>query len=234
MAAVPAAETAAGRLILVSNRLPITIQRSDRGEYTFKASSGGLVSGISGLVKTKQFMWYGWPGIQVPSNEVAQLEQRLAKEHSAVPVFLADELADRHYNGFSNEILWALLHYHPGSITFDESAWAAYQQVNQLFADRIANDTQENDLIWIHDYHLMLLPALLRVKLNEKKVNAKIGWFLHTPWPSSEVYRVLPVRVEILNGVLQSDLIGFHTYDYARHFISSCNRLLLVIDPRRF
>ncbi|GAM85661.1 hypothetical protein ANO11243_036680 [Dothideomycetidae sp. 11243] len=220
-----------GRLILISNRLPITIKRSDRGDYTFNKSSGGLVSGISGLVKSKQFLWYGWPGLQIPENEISLVEQRLRDEHSAFPVFLDDDLADRHYNGFSNEILWALLHYHPGEITFDESAWAAYKAVNQLFADRISQDLQENDLVWIHDYHLMLLPAMIRENVRQKKVNIKIGWFLHTPWPSSEIFRVLPVRREILQGVLQSDLVGFHTYDYARHFLSSCNRLLSVPIP---
>ncbi|KAF2155072.1 glycosyltransferase family 20 protein [Myriangium duriaei CBS 260.36] len=224
----PVDETDSGRLILISNRLPITIKRSDRGEYTFNKSSGGLVSGISGLIKSKEFLWYGWAGLQIPEKEVQLVEQRLRDEHSAFPVFFDDDLADRHYNGFSNEILWALLHYHPGAITFDESAWTAYKTVNQLFADRIAQDLRENDLVWIHDYHLMLLPAMVREKCRENKVNVKIGWFLHTPWPSSEIFRVLPVRREILEGVLQSDLIGFHTYDYARHFLSSCNRLLVA------
>jgi hypothetical protein len=125
-----------------------------------------------------------------------------------------------------DSILWPLFHYHPGEITFDESAWEAYKEANRLFAKEIAKDVQDNDLIWVHDYHLMLLPAMLREEIGDSKRNVKFGFFLHTPFPSSEIYRILPVRNEILNGVLHCDLIGFHTYDYARHFLSSCSRIL--------
>jgi trehalose 6-phosphate synthase len=90
----------------------------------------------------------------------------------------------------------------------------------------MAKDVQDNDLIWVHDYHLMLLPAMLREELGTSKKNVRFGFFLHTPFPSSEIYRILPVRNEILLGVLHCDLIGFHTYDYARHFLSSCSRIL--------
>ncbi|KAK0624944.1 family 20 glycosyltransferase [Bombardia bombarda] len=217
---------APGRLLLISNRLPITIKRSDDGQYTFSMSSGGLVTGLSGLSKTTSFQWYGWPGLEVPDNEAGPMRQRLKEEYNAVPVFVDDELADRHYNGFSNSILWPLFHYHPGEITFDESAWAAYKEVNRLFAKTVAKDVQDGDLIWVHDYHLMLLPEMLREELGDTKKNIKIGFFLHTPFPSSEIYRILPVREELLRGILDCDLIGFHTYDYARHFLSSCSRIL--------
>ena len=122
--------------------------------------------------------------------------------------------------------MWPLFHYHPGEITFDEAAWNAYKETNRLFAQEVAKDVEDGDLIWIHDYHLMLLPSLLREEIGEKKKNIKIAFFLHTPFPSSEIYRILPVRNEILLGVLHCDLIGFHTYDYARHFLSSCSRIL--------
>ncbi|KAK7727471.1 Trehalose-6-P synthase/phosphatase complex synthase subunit [Botryosphaeria dothidea] len=215
-----------GRLLLVSNRLPITIKRSDEGKYDFSMSSGGLVSGLSGLSKSTTFQWYGWPGLEVPENEIGTLKARLKEEYNAIPVMLDDDLADRHYNGFSNSILWPLFHYHPGEITFDESAWNAYTEANRLFAKAIAADVQDNDLVWVHDYHLMLLPAMLREEIGTTKKNVKLGFFLHTPFPSSEIYRILPVRNEILLGVLHCDLIGFHTYDYARHFLSSCSRIL--------
>ena len=120
-----------------------------------------------------------------------------------------------------DSILWPLIHYHPGEITFSEDAWSAYQAANRLFARAIARDVQDGDLVWIHDYHLMLLPAMLREEL-DLSINVKIGFFLHTPFPSSEIYRILPVRNEILRGVLCSDLVGFHTNAYARHFLSSC------------
>lgn len=125
-----------------------------------------------------------------------------------------------------DSILWPLFHYHPGEITFDESAWSAYKDVNRLFAKTMAKDVQDGDLIWVHDYHLMLLPEMLREEIGSTKKNVKIGFFLHTPFPSSEIYRILPVREALLLGVLHCDLIGFHTYDYARHFLSSCSRIL--------
>ncbi|CAD0018558.1 unnamed protein product [Aureobasidium pullulans] len=199
-----------GRLLLVSNRLPITIKRSDDATYDFSMSSGGLVSGLSGLAKTTKFQWYGWPGIQVPQNEIGLVKDRLWKEY--------------------------------GAITFDESAWDAYREANRLFAKEIAKDVQDNDLIWVHDYHLMLLPAMLREEIGDSKRNVKFGFFLHTPFPSSEIYRILPVRNEILNGVLHCDLIGFHTYDYARHFLSiefqgkvvTVGAFPIGIDPEKF
>ncbi|EON97334.1 putative glycosyltransferase family 20 protein [Phaeoacremonium minimum UCRPA7] len=215
-----------GRLLLVSNRLPITIKRTEDGQYSFSMSSGGLVTGLSGLSKTTTFEWYGWPGLEVPDNEAGPMIDQLKKEYNAHPVFVDDDLADKHYNGFSNSILWPLFHYHPGEITFDESAWAAYREVNRLFAKTVIQDVQDGDMIWVHDYHLMLLPEMLREEIGNTKKDVKIGFFLHTPFPSSEIYRILPVREALLLGVLHCDLIGFHTYDYARHFLSSCSRIL--------
>lgn len=146
-----------------------------------------------------------------------------------MPVFLSDEVADLHYNGFSNSILWPLFHYHPGEINFDENAWLAYNEANRAFAEVIFETMQDDDLIWVHDYHLMLLPQMLQEEITKRKLrNVKLGWFLHTPFPSSEIYRILPVRQEILRGVLSCDLLGFHTYDYARHFLSSVQRVLNV------
>ncbi|KAL2266732.1 hypothetical protein VTJ83DRAFT_6084 [Remersonia thermophila] len=215
-----------GRLLLISNRLPITIKRSEDGQYTFSMSSGGLVTGLSGLSKTTSFQWYGWPGLEVPDADAGPMRQELKEKYNAIPVFVDDELADRHYNGFANSILWPLFHYHPGEITFDESAWEAYKEVNRLFAKEVAKDVQDGDLVWVHDYHLMLLPEMLREEIGDTKKNIKIGFFLHTPFPSSEIYRILPVREQLLLGILDCDLIGFHTYDYARHFLSSCSRIL--------
>ncbi|ODQ51434.1 glycosyl transferase [Saitoella complicata NRRL Y-17804] len=214
------------RLLVVSNRLPITIKRDDNGKYDFSMSSGGLVSALSGLKKSVDFTWIGWPGLEIPENERDFVVKRLMDEYSTMPVFLDDELADRHYNGFSNSILWPLFHYHPGEINFDEPSWEAYQEANRLFAKAIVPIVEDGDMIWIQDYHLMLLPQMLREEIGNSKKNVKIGWFLHTPFPSSEFYRILPVRNEILLGILSCDLIGFHTYDYARHFLSSCSRIL--------
>ena len=218
-----------GRLIIVANRLPITVKRTEEGSYDLIPSAGGLVTGLSGMMKSTEFLWYGWPGLDVPSEDMDEVKQRCRDEHKAIPVFMSEELSDRHYNGFSNSILWPLFHYHPGEITFDESAWQGYSDANRLFAKAIAQNLQDNDLVWVQDYHLMLLPAMLREELDHKETkpkNVKFGFFLHTPFPSSEIYRVLPVRNEILEGVLHCDLVGFHIYDYARHFLSACSRIL--------
>ena len=228
---MPAAPSS--RLIVVSNRLPITIKHvhtdQEGGSWTYSMSSGGLVSALSGLKKEMAFTWIGWPGMELPEDQRNTVCKELLQNYACVPVFVDDALADRHYNGFSNSILWPLFHYHPGDITFNEDDWNAYQTVNQMFAEAVAGIVRPGDLIWVHDYHLMLLPRLLRAMLTEELRDAiKIGFFLHTPFPSSEVYRVLPVRKDILRGVLSSDLIGFHTFDYARHFLSSCTRLLGV------
>ncbi|CCC67686.1 hypothetical protein NCAS_0A11280 [Naumovozyma castellii] len=219
-----------GNIIVVSNRLPVTITKNKTtGDYEYSMSSGGLVTALQGLKKTSTFQWYGWPGLEIPDDEKEQVKKDLLEKFNAIPIFLTDEIADLHYNGFSNSILWPLFHYHPGEINFDENAWMAYNEANKTFADAIVENVQDNDLVWVHDYHLMLLPEILRNEFNKRKLrNVKLGWFLHTPFPSSEIYRILPVRQEILKGVLSCNLIGFHTYDYARHFLSSVQRVLNV------
>uniref|UniRef100_V5EWS3 Trehalose-6-phosphate synthase n=1 Tax=Kalmanozyma brasiliensis (strain GHG001) TaxID=1365824 RepID=V5EWS3_KALBG len=213
-------------LIVVSNRLPVTIKvdPSVPGGYTFSLSSGGLVSALSGCKKTMNFTWIGWPGLSVPPKDEEYIEKRLREEYSCQPVWISDEIADRHYNGFSNSILWPLFHYHPGEMNFDETNWLAYREANLRFAEKIRSIVRQGDMVWVQDYHLMLLPLMLRTLIEGSSI--KIGFFLHTPFPSSEIYRILPVRREILLGILHCDLIGFHTYDYARHFLSSCTRIL--------
>ncbi|CCE61315.1 hypothetical protein TPHA_0A02330 [Tetrapisispora phaffii CBS 4417] len=224
-----------GHIIVVSNRLPVTITKNNEtGEYEYAMSSGGLVTALQGLKKTSTFQWYGWPGLEIPDDDKEKVKKDLKEKFNAVPIFLTDEIADLHYNGFSNSILWPLFHYHPGEINFDENAWLAYNEANLTFAKEIIKDIKSNDIVWVHDYHLMLLPELIRdyiteLNAHEKPLeNVKLGWFLHTPFPSSEIYRILPVRQEILRGVLSCDLIGFHTYDYARHFLSSVQRVLNI------
>ncbi|KAJ4478598.1 glycosyltransferase family 20 protein [Lentinula lateritia] len=242
-------------LIVVSNRLPITISKDSNGEYHFKMSSGGLVSALSGFKKSLSFTWIGWPGFFIPPKDRPLVDKRLMEEYSCQAVYLEDDLADRHYNGFSNSILWPLFHYHPGEMNFDEENWLAYRQANMQFAEAVRQQITPGAMVWVQDYHLMLLPMLLRGLIDgnkaggeytvnelhkitegiegenptitkEKVPGIKIGFFLHTPFPSSEIYRILPVRREILLGILYCDLIGFHTYDYARHFLSSCTRIL--------
>ncbi|CAN6644040.1 alpha,alpha-trehalose-phosphate synthase [UDP-forming] [Trichomonascus vanleenenianus] len=216
-----------GNVLVISNRLPVTIKRSEDGKYDYAMSSGGLVTALSGLKKTTSFKWFGWPGLEIPDEEKDKVAQDLDEQFSCIPVYLNDHLADLHYNGFSNSILWPLFHYHPGEMNFDEEAWKAYTEANRLFARAIAPLVRDGDIVWVHDYHLMLLPAMIREEIGPN-IKVKLGFFLHTPFPSSEIYRVLPVRREVLLGVLRCDLIGFHTYDYARHFLSSVARILRI------
>ncbi|KAG1750705.1 glycosyltransferase family 20 protein [Suillus lakei] len=240
-------------LIVVANRLPITITKDASGEYHFKMSSGGLVSALSGFKKSLSFTWIGWPGFYIPPKDRAYVDKRLMEEYSCQAVYLDDDVAEGHYNGFSNSILWPLFHYHPGEMNFDEENWLMYRQANFRFAETVRSQITPGSMVWVQDYHLMLLPMILRGLVDgssggeyqkreltkiaegiEEEVNitseripdVKIGFFLHTPFPSSEIYRILPVRREILLGILFCDLIGFHTYDYARHFLSSCTRIL--------
>lgn len=215
-----------GKVLVVSNRLPVTITRKDDGTYDYSMSSGGLVTALQGLKKSTEFQWLGWPGLEIREDEQDKVNKDLMDKFNCTAIYLSDAIADLHYNGFSNSILWPLFHYHPGEMNFDEVAWAAYIEANRTFASKIASQVEDNDLVWIHDYHLMLLPQMLREELGTSKKNVRFGFFLHTPFPSSEIYRILPVRKEILVGVLSCDLIGFHTYDYARHFISSVSRIV--------
>ncbi|CAI7576952.1 hypothetical protein N7533_001298 [Penicillium manginii] len=211
-------------LIIVSNRLPLSIKRVD-GTFQSSLSSGGLVTSLSGLCKSTQFQWFGWPGLEVKdSQDRADVEKSLS-EHHAVPIFLDSDLAHEHYNGFSNRILWPILHYQSGVI-FDDGPWQAYRRVNELFADSIADVAETGTLIWVHDYHLMLLPELLRNRLHEKDKHCAIGFSLHTPFPVGDFWRNLPVRKYLIEGLLSSDLIGFHTDEYKQNFIETCASLL--------
>ncbi|KAJ3342798.1 Trehalose-6-P synthase/phosphatase complex synthase subunit [Gonapodya sp. JEL0774] len=235
----PLGTTTPQRLLVVSNRLPVTITSTPEGSWKYKMSSGGLVSALEG-VRSKspqlrdQMLWIGWPGADFSPAEQAIVRGALMVEYNCLPIFIPDAIADLHYNGFSNSILWPLFHYYPGEIHFNQDYWDAYTQANQQFADSIADILQDGDLVWVHDYHLMLLPEMLRKRISERTArgdkldNVKIGFFLHIPFPSSEVYRILPVRKQVLQGVLSADLVGFHTYDYVRHFLSSCTRILTV------
>lgn len=225
----------APRLIVVSNRLPVTVRKID-GDWDFKLSNGGLVSALAGVQNQVPFVWVGWTGVEVASSDQEHLRSKLMEEMSCYPVFLSDADANLYYNGFCNDVLWPLFHYVPlpivsndGERKFDFKYWDAYSKANHRFAEAVMQIYEPGDLVWVQDYHLMLLPSLLRKRLRD----VTLGFFLHTPFPSSEIYRILPVRNKVLQGVLAADLIGFHTYDYARHFLSVCTRILgLEASPK--
>ncbi|KAE8804668.1 Alpha,alpha-trehalose-phosphate synthase [Hordeum vulgare] len=216
-----------GRIVIVTNRLPVTANLLEDGRWHLVSSSGGLASALRG-VKDVELLFVGWPGISVPEADRSSITEKLLTER-CVPVFLNEEMMDKYYSGYCNNILWPLFHYLglPQGYKFNkakdfESQLKSYTEANQMFADTVSEIWKEGDVIWCHDYHLMLLPQLLK----QSNRNMKVGWFLHTPFPSSEVYQALPNREALLKAVLEADLVGFHTYGYARHFASACTSLL--------
>ncbi|KAG6523111.1 hypothetical protein ZIOFF_012964 [Zingiber officinale] len=216
------------RLLVVANRLPVSAVRKGEDSWSLEISAGGLVSALLG-VKDVDARWIGWAGVNVP-DEVGQraLTKALA-EKRCIPVFLDEEIVHLYYNGYCNNMLWPLFHYiglpqedRLATTRSFQSQFDAYKRANQMFADVVNKHYQEGDVVWCHDYHLMFLPKCLK----EHNSNMKVGWFLHTPFPSSEIHRTLPSRSDLLRSVLAADLVGFHTYDYARHFVSACTRIL--------
>lgn len=208
--------------VLVSNRLPISVKKID-GKLRFDASNGGLPTAMQSI-DAKTRAWIGWPGIEsdvLTDEDKVMIMAELAKSN-CFPVFLTREQVTNFYEGYANDTLWPLFHYFQSTARYSDAYWQSYQEVNQLYLDATVSVTQSTALIWIHDYHLMLLPQLVRDNLPR----TSIGFFLHIPFPSFEIYRLLPQRREILRGILGADLVSFHIYDYGRHFISSCQRLL--------
>ncbi len=208
------------RLLIVSNRLPVSIERRKRG-LSYRPSAGGLATGLGTFHQIHNSVWVGWPGLVVEEEEKARVEERLQSQFRSYPVFLSRHHVEEYYHGFSNRTIWPLFHYFPQFVKYEASEWKAYLEVNRLFCKRVTEMAHPDDIIWIHDYHLTLLPRFLRKSLPK----ATIGFFLHIPFPSLEIFRLLPWRKEILQGLLGADLIGFHTYDYARHFLSTLLRL---------
>ncbi|MCV9388376.1 bifunctional alpha,alpha-trehalose-phosphate synthase (UDP-forming)/trehalose-phosphatase [Reichenbachiella ulvae] len=208
------------KTIIVSNRLPVKVVRNEEG-LDFQPTEGGLATGLGSIYKSGNNVWIGWPGATLESKAEEKTTLEILTSQSMYPVFLTDEDLELYYEGFSNETLWPNFHYFNQYSIFNEDTWESYKQVNQKFADAILSQANKNDTIWVHDYQLLLVPALLR----QKKPDLKIGFFLHIPFPSYESFRILPFRREILLGMLGADFLGFHTYDDTRHFLSSVNRL---------
>ncbi len=211
------------RLLIVSNRLPFNIEKR-KGILHFRPSVGGLATGLQSFYKSYQSLWVGWPGITLDKikEESEAIKTKLNSELNCHPVFLTQNDLENYYYGFCNRTLWPLFHYFPQYVIYDEKLWRAYKRVNQLYCDVIMEVVRDDDIIWIHDYHLTLLPRLLRRRLPD----AAIGFFLHIPFPSYEIFRLLPWRKEILEGLMGVDVIGFHTYDYVQHFVSNVHRIL--------
>jgi trehalose 6-phosphate synthase/phosphatase len=205
------------RVLIVSNRLPMTVQDGEDGVEVVP-SAGGLASGLRGFYQSASATWIGWPGPMSQTTRAGRrsLEAQLSK-HNLKLVELDPSDVEGYYDGFSNAVIWPLFHYLLDRIPLRSQNWDAYRRVNQRFADAVVDELQPGDLVWVHDYHLMLVPGLVR----ERRPDARIGFFLHIPFPAPEVFRILPWRRELLMGVLGADLVGFHTPSYARHFASA-------------
>ena len=209
------------KTIIVSNRLPVSLIHKN-GKFEFKPSAGGLATGLGSIYKEGDNIWVGWPG-----NDVADDEQKLEvadelRKLKMAPVFLTKKDVELYYEGFSNETIWPAFHYFTQYINYEAIYWESYVQVNRKFCDAILEKAEEDDTIWVHDYQLLLLPMMLREKLPK----ATIAFFQHIPFPSYEIIRMLPWRKEMLEGMVGADLLGFHTYDDMRHFLSAVGRIL--------
>jgi trehalose 6-phosphate synthase/phosphatase len=214
------------RWVTVANRLPFTLEK-DGDRIT--TTSGGLVSALSGVKAKAEKVWIGCAPDGLTHEKWSELEEKVGENGENLgwkfhPIFLDSKLYDSYYNHACNDVLWPLLHYQPELVAFDAKSWADYKKVNEIFAEKIAASVKDDDLIWIHDFHLFLVPTILR-KLRPK---LKIGFFLHVPFPTSELFRQLPVREEILDSLLHCDLVGFHDYSYLQHFGGALLRILGV------
>jgi trehalose 6-phosphate synthase/phosphatase len=215
------------KLIIASNRLPFKIEKRN-GAYEISLSSGGLVSALKSFIDhykdQYEIVWVGCPDF---SMDAWKENQHAFQRHDfdIHPVFIHHKKdKNLYYNGFSNSTIWPLFHYFPSFAEFREDEYAAYKKVNRLFAEEILKIAKAEDVIWIHDYHLMLLPEWIKNHIPD----AQVGFFLHIPFPSHEIYKLLPEawRKEILSSLIRSDLVGFQTKDYANHFLFTVSYFL--------
>src|SRR6267154_6886274 len=210
------------RLIVVSNRLPLTLQRTETGWTTAK-SSGGLASAMNPFLRRGGGDWIGWAG---DAGERDNPERRAilvewAEKERCFAVDLPEDVAAGFYEGYANQTLWPVFHNFPSLLRFDAKDWDAYVAANRIFCQAVAERHQPGDLVWVHDYHLMLLPQMLRAELPD----AAIGFFLHIPFPSGEIFPVLPRREDLLQGLLGADLVAFQTHGHLQQFRSALLRV---------
>ena len=219
------------RLVVVSNRLPFNVSVED-GRFVFHESAGGLVTGLSAYIESRkrapapspEHVWVGWPGSTVAAPLQAELKREALARFQSYPVFLSEEEMEQFYLGFCNATIWPLFHYFPSYAVYQPKFWEQYKRVNEVFCETLLDIVRQDDLVWIHDYHLMLLPRLLKTRAP----SLSVGFFLHIPFPSFELFRLLPGkwRRGILEGLLGADLLGFHTHEYVQHFLQSVLRIL--------
>jgi len=219
-------------LVIVSNRLPVTLQKSDRGQWEVHRSTGGLVTALVPLLANRKSLWIGWPGILEETN-VDELLKVASQTHGYIlkPVLLTPEEVNNYYFGFSNQIIWPLFHDLQSRCNFDPAYWNTYQVVNRKFAQTIVENATADDYVWIQDYHLILVGKVLR----SMGVDSKLGFFLHTPFPTLEMFNKLPWRSQIIEALLEYDLVGFQTLHDRNNFLRCVETMLKGhhVDARR-
>ena len=218
-------------LVIVSNRLPVSVKRVD-GKLEFYPSVGGLATGLSSYASKGKSKWIGWPGL--PSDDLTASEKRqIARElrkHHCYPIHLTQKQLDDYYNGYSNSVLWPLFHNLEVKTGDTPKNWKAYKEVNALFAEETLLLTEPGSVIWVHDYQLLLLPELLR----QERPGDNIGFFLHIPFPTPEVLGTIGHTSRLLQGMLGADLVGFHTNSYTENFLACCQaKGLGIVEPKR-
>ncbi|MFC2039281.1 trehalose-6-phosphate synthase [Chloroflexota bacterium] len=221
-----------GRLVIVSNRLPVVLTKDDDGQWQVEPGSGGLVTALAPVLRDRGGLWIGWPG----TLEEVLLNQSLAAAsrgagYVLIPIMLTEEEVEGYYFGFSNRTLWPLFHNLQSHCSFEPSCWHTYQMVNRKFAEVIAENVRADDFIWVHDYHLMLVAKELR----EIGVESKIGFFLHIPFPPLDIYAMMPWRWQIMAALSDYDIIGFQTMHDRNNFIRCVETWMkgLHVDARR-
>ena len=220
--------TRPGRLIFVSNRLPVTVS-AEEGGYRMSSSSGGLVTALLPILHARKGYWVGWAG-PAPEEEAERLLAENGPEFSRlIPVALSEQERKDFYCGFSNEIVWPLFHDLQSRCNFDPAYWRAYVSVNRRFADVVARVAGDDSIIWVHDYHLMMLGSMLR----RMGLTCRLGFFQHIPFPPADIFEKLPWRSEILRSLFDFDLVGFQTIRDQKNFAGCVRRLLPEIELHR-
>jgi trehalose 6-phosphate synthase/phosphatase len=223
------------RLIIVSNRLPLHLS-SPTGQKEPQRSIGGLATGIEAYTEEisrgntvfSDFLWIGWPGAGIKPEEQPVLRQELMERYKYCPVFLDQEVTEGFYGNYCNKVLWPLFHYFPSNVDRNQRSWYCYEEANRIFYETLKQEIREGDFVWIHDYHLMLLPALLRHDFPD----ISISFFLHIPFPAFDIFRQLPGKEQaaLLNGLLGADTLALHIEEYKHHLLNSYREVLHLDD----
>jgi trehalose 6-phosphate synthase/phosphatase len=216
------------KLIVCANRRPVKLSKNvDNDAWVYTESDKGMVSALKAVIGGSNVWWVSWPGTAVEKASQEGVRRRMESEHSCTPVFLPKEVQDHYYDRFCCGVLWPLLHslpinYNKALLEGFAEQFDAYTHANQLYVDAVASVYEEGDYVIVYDYELLLLPALLRKRISD----VKCGFFLYCPFPSIEFYSMAPVRENLLRGMLGADLVSFNHFDYVRHFLNACTRIM--------